>query len=174
MEEYGIGVAIADLKDSGKCPTDTERRQVKYLNNVVEADRGKPKRLIKSTLGFKSMKTAYATIKGFDVMRALEKTIANGIDVTQEKPFVLADDFSKYDLINIIGEKGNLLGSVNTSEKTDFDPLNKSPTLLHAVLKSSHLPPTLSPVPPVFDRTINLFLDQRGEAANFRSNSHKY
>lgn len=73
MEECGIGVAIADLKDSGKCTTDTEHRQVKYLNNVVEADHGKLKRLIKSTLGFKSMKTAYATIKGFDVVRALKR-----------------------------------------------------------------------------------------------------
>ncbi len=31
--------------------------------NVVQADHGKLKRLIKPTLGFKSMKTAYATIK---------------------------------------------------------------------------------------------------------------
>lgn len=46
---------------------------MKYLNNVVEADHGKLKRLIKPTLGFKSMKTAYATIKGFEAMRSLKK-----------------------------------------------------------------------------------------------------
>ena len=55
------GHAIAALKAEGKCPQDTIHRQVKYLNNVVEADHGKLKRLIKPTLGFKSMKTAYAT-----------------------------------------------------------------------------------------------------------------
>ena len=43
------------------------------MNNIVEADHGKLKRLIKPTLGFKSMKTAYTTIKGFEVMRALKK-----------------------------------------------------------------------------------------------------
>jgi transposase-like protein len=35
--------------------------------------RGVLKRLIKPTLGFKSMKTAYATIKGFEVMRMFKK-----------------------------------------------------------------------------------------------------
>ncbi|WP_441767957.1 hypothetical protein [Klebsiella pneumoniae] len=30
-------------------------------------------RIINATLGFKSMKTAYATIKGIEVMRALRK-----------------------------------------------------------------------------------------------------
>lgn len=67
------GPAIAALKAEGKCPQDTIHRQVKYLNNVVEADHGKLKRLIKPTLGFKSMKTAYATLKGFEVMHALRK-----------------------------------------------------------------------------------------------------
>jgi IS6 family transposase len=33
----------------------------------------KLKRIINATLGFKSMKTAYATIKGIEVMRALRK-----------------------------------------------------------------------------------------------------
>ena len=34
--------AIAELKAEGKCPKDTRHRQVKYLNNVIEADHGKP------------------------------------------------------------------------------------------------------------------------------------
>jgi transposase-like protein len=46
---------------------------VKYLNNVIEADHGELKRLIKPTLGLKSMKTAYATLKGFEVMRMFRK-----------------------------------------------------------------------------------------------------
>ena len=39
--------AIAELKAEGKCPKDTRHRQVKYLNNVVEADHGKLKLLIR-------------------------------------------------------------------------------------------------------------------------------
>ena len=44
---------------------------MKYLNNVIEADHGKLKLLIRPVRGFKTLKTAYATIKGFEVMRAL-------------------------------------------------------------------------------------------------------
>ncbi|MBG0707334.1 DDE-type integrase/transposase/recombinase, partial [Enterobacter hormaechei] len=55
------------------CPSDVEHRQIKYRNNVIECDHGKLKRIIGATLGFKSMKTAYATIKGIEVMRALRK-----------------------------------------------------------------------------------------------------
>ena len=65
--------AIAELKSEGNCPTETRHRQVKYLNNVVEADHGKLKLLIRPVRGFKTLKTAYATIKGFEVMRALRK-----------------------------------------------------------------------------------------------------
>jgi transposase-like protein len=65
--------AIKQLKEEGLCLPDLEHRQIKYLNNLIESDHGKLKRLIKPTLGFKSMKTAYATIKGFEVMRMFRK-----------------------------------------------------------------------------------------------------
>ena len=39
--------ATAELKAEGKCPKDTRHRQVKYLNNVIEADHGKLKLLIR-------------------------------------------------------------------------------------------------------------------------------
>ena len=65
--------AIRELKQQGKLVPDVEHRQVKYLNNRLEADHGGLKRLIKPTRGFQSMKTAYATIKGFEVMRMLRK-----------------------------------------------------------------------------------------------------
>ena len=67
------GEAIAELKKEGLLPKDTQHRQVKYLNNRLEGDHGKLKRLIQPTLGFQSMKTAYATIKGFEVMRMFRK-----------------------------------------------------------------------------------------------------
>ena len=56
--------AIAKLQAEGLCSLELEHRQVKYLNNIIESDHGKLKRLIKPAPDFKSMKTAYATIKG--------------------------------------------------------------------------------------------------------------
>jgi transposase, IS6 family len=67
------GQAIQELKEEGLLNDHVFHRQVKYLNNLIEADNGKLKRLIKPTLGFKSMKTAFATIKGFEVMRMFKK-----------------------------------------------------------------------------------------------------
>jgi transposase, IS6 family len=65
--------AITELKAEGKCPPDTVHRQVKYLNNIIEADHGKLKLLINPVRGFKSMKTAYAAIKGFELVRMFKK-----------------------------------------------------------------------------------------------------
>lgn len=59
-----------------------EHRQVKYLNNVVEADHGKLKQLIKPVRGFKTMKSAYATIKGFELMHALRKGQGRAFNMT--------------------------------------------------------------------------------------------
>ena len=64
IKHHQYGVAIGGLKMEGKCPENLEHRQVKYLNNIIEADHGKLKRLINPVRGFKSVKTAYATIKG--------------------------------------------------------------------------------------------------------------
>ena len=77
-------VAILELKSKGKCPEDTVHRQVKYLNNVVEADHGKLKQVIRPVRGFKTLKTAYATIKGFEVMRALRKGQAALFNLTRD------------------------------------------------------------------------------------------
>ena len=54
---------------------------MKCLKSVVEADLGKLKRLIKPTLGFKSMKTACATIKGFEANRAIKKKQARAFQL---------------------------------------------------------------------------------------------
>ncbi len=67
------GRALALLKREGKCPQHVHHRQIQYRNNIIECDHGKLKRIINATLGFKSMKTAYATIKGIEVMRAIRK-----------------------------------------------------------------------------------------------------
>lgn len=72
------------MKKEGKCPDDTVHRQAKYLNNVVEADHGKLKQLIRPVRGFKTLRTAYATIKGFEVMRALRKGQAGAFNITRD------------------------------------------------------------------------------------------
>lgn len=61
------------LEKEGKCPAYVEQRQVKYLINVIECDHGKLKLIINPMQGFKTCKTAYATIKGIETMRALRK-----------------------------------------------------------------------------------------------------
>jgi transposase-like protein len=50
-----------------------KRHRRTYRNNVVEADHGKLKQLIRSVRGFKTLKIVCAPIKGFEVMRALRK-----------------------------------------------------------------------------------------------------
>ena len=67
-QNSAYGVAIRKMKDEGTCAEKLIHRKRKYLNNVIEADHGKLKRLVKPTLGFTSMKTAYATLKGLEVI----------------------------------------------------------------------------------------------------------
>ncbi|MBF9235367.1 DDE-type integrase/transposase/recombinase [Microvirga alba] len=65
--------AIRRLQNEGRLPKDVEHRTSKYLNNIIEADHGALKRLIRPTRGFQRMKTAYATLKGFEVMRMIRR-----------------------------------------------------------------------------------------------------
>ncbi len=51
----------------------TRHRTSKYLNNIIEADHGALKQVIKPTRGFQSMKTTTATIKGFEIMRMIRR-----------------------------------------------------------------------------------------------------
>jgi transposase-like protein len=52
---------------------DVEHRTSKYLNNIIKADHGAFKRVIRLTRGFQSMRTAAATLKGFEVMRTIRR-----------------------------------------------------------------------------------------------------
>ena len=76
--------ALAELKKEGKCPEETLHRQVRYLHDIVEAGHGKLKQLIRPVRGFKTLKTAYATIKGFEVTRALRKGQASAFNITRD------------------------------------------------------------------------------------------
>ena len=65
--------AITRLQREGKQASDTKHRTSKYLNNIIEADHGALKRVLRPTRGFQTMKTAAATIKGFEVMRMIRR-----------------------------------------------------------------------------------------------------
>ncbi len=67
------GRAISMMKESGKCENELEHSQVKYLNNRLESDHGKLKLLINQVRRFKTMKTAFATLRGFELMRIFRK-----------------------------------------------------------------------------------------------------
>jgi transposase-like protein len=61
--------AIQRLQDEGLLSEDVEHRTSKYLNNIIEADHAALKRVIRPTRGIQTMRTAFATPKGFEVMR---------------------------------------------------------------------------------------------------------
>ena len=56
--------------DSG---TDIERRQIKYLNNIVEQDHRAIKRVVRPMLGFKTFRYARALIAGIETMHMIRK-----------------------------------------------------------------------------------------------------
>jgi len=65
--------AIRRLRNEGLLPNDVVHRTSKYLNNILEADHGALKRVIRPTRGFQTMKTAAATLKGFEIMRMIRR-----------------------------------------------------------------------------------------------------
>src|SRR5688572_15745418 len=65
--------AILRLQSEGLLSKDVVHRTSKYLNNILEADHGALKRVIRPTRGFQSMKTAGATLKGFEIMRMIRR-----------------------------------------------------------------------------------------------------
>ena len=65
--------AIRRLQDEGLLSKDVEHRTSKYLNTIIEADHGALERMIRPTRGFQRMRTASATLKGFEVMRMIRR-----------------------------------------------------------------------------------------------------
>jgi transposase, IS6 family len=60
--------AIRHLQNEGLLSKDVEHRTSKYLNNIIEADHGALKWMIRPARGFQQMKTASTTLKGVEVM----------------------------------------------------------------------------------------------------------
>ncbi|MBV9013405.1 MAG: IS6 family transposase [Pseudonocardiales bacterium] len=68
-----LAAAITELKTNGRCPTSVRHRRVKYLNNRIEGDHGRLKRILGPKRGFKTPVTAYRTLKRIEAMHALRK-----------------------------------------------------------------------------------------------------
>jgi transposase-like protein len=65
--------AIRRLRNEGLLSKDVVHRTSKYLNNIIDADHGALKRMIRPTRGFQRMKTASTTLKGFEAMRMVRR-----------------------------------------------------------------------------------------------------
>ena len=72
--------------------TDIEMRQVKYLNNIVEQDHRAVKRVTRPTLGFKSFRSAAATLAGVELMHMIRKgqLLTTGISRPAQQFYSLA------------------------------------------------------------------------------------
>src|SRR5918997_2210073 len=65
--------AIRRLQRDGLLSKDVEHRTSIYLNNIIEADHGALKRMIRPTRGFQRMRTAFVALKSFEVMRMIRR-----------------------------------------------------------------------------------------------------
>jgi IS6 family transposase len=65
--------AAADMKRAGELWRFSRLRQRKYLNNIVEQDHRRIKRLVRPGLGFGSLRTARRTLAGYEVMAMIRK-----------------------------------------------------------------------------------------------------
>jgi transposase-like protein len=72
-------IAAKAMKKSGELWRFTKLRQVKFLNNIVEQDHRRIKRLVRPGLGFKSFLTAAQTIAGYEVMAMIRKGQVVGV-----------------------------------------------------------------------------------------------
>ena len=73
-------IAVADMKSDGQLSRRTCLRQCKYLNNIVEQDHRRIKRLVRPGLGFGSFHTARRTLAGFETMAMMRKGQLRQID----------------------------------------------------------------------------------------------
>ena len=65
--------AVAEMKGAGELWRRTRLRQCKYLNNIIEQDHRRIKRLTGPGLGFGSFRTARRTLAGYEAMAMMKK-----------------------------------------------------------------------------------------------------
>ena len=72
-------VAIEALKVDEMLAAETELRQSKYVNNVIEQEHRNIKRLTKPMIGFGSFHTARRTLRGIAAMSMIRKGQVTGV-----------------------------------------------------------------------------------------------
>jgi len=85
--------ATAEMKQVGELWRFSRLRQCKYLNNIVEQDHRRIKRLVRPGLGFGSLPTARRTLAGYEVMAMIRKGQVHHIgarDMQGQTAFVAA------------------------------------------------------------------------------------
>ena len=83
--------AVADMKRAGQLWRFSRLRQCKYLNNIVEQDHRRIKRLVRPRLGFGGLRTARVTLAGYEAMAMIRKGQAyniGGRDMRAQAAFV--------------------------------------------------------------------------------------
>ena len=65
--------AVAEMKEDGELWRRSRLRQAKFLNNMVEQDHRRVKRLVRPGLGFGSFRTARRTLAGYEAMAMVRK-----------------------------------------------------------------------------------------------------
>ena len=83
--------AFEQLKEEKAWSQECELRQVKYLNNMIEQDHRRVKRITRMSLGYKSFPTAWRTIRGIEIMQMIKKGQVKGVsdkDVMGQKKFI--------------------------------------------------------------------------------------
>jgi IS6 family transposase len=83
--------AVTEMKDDGELWRRSRLRQVKYLNNIVEQDHRRIKRLTRPGLGFGGFRTARRTLAGFEAMAMIKKgqiRRIDGNDIKAQRAFI--------------------------------------------------------------------------------------
>lgn len=82
-------VTVEALKGDETLAAETELRQSKYMNNIIEQDHRNIKRLTKPMMGFGAFNTARQTLRGIEAMSMIRKGqvkgISKGDNVSQAK-----------------------------------------------------------------------------------------
>lgn len=83
--------AVADMKKDKQLWRFSKLRQCKYLNNIVEQDHRRIKRLVRPSLDFKRLRTPWRTLVGYETLAMIRKGQVKGIggnDTVAQATFV--------------------------------------------------------------------------------------
>jgi transposase-like protein len=83
--------AVADLKRDKRLWRFSKLRQIKYLDNIVEQDHRRIKRLVRPGPGFKRFRTAWHTVVGYEALAMMRKGQVKrigGDDIVAQAAFV--------------------------------------------------------------------------------------